>query len=87
MSHSEKLEKIKKRSLEIEELKKQMKQSEKDESKGKDSRLEVRIEKKLKNEAAEILKSLGMTHSQFITMSYKQLVMNEKIPFEVSIKR
>lgn len=87
MSHSEKLEKIKKRSLEIEELKKQMKQSEKDESKGKDSRLEVRIEKELKNKAAEILKSLGMTHSQFITMSYKQLVMNEKIPFEVSIKR
>ena len=87
MSHSEKLEKIKKRSLEIEELKKQMKQSEKDESKGKDSRLEVRIEKELKNEAAEILKSLGMTHGQFITMSYKQLVMNEKIPFEVSIKR
>ena len=87
MSQSEKLEKIKKRSMKIEELKEQMKQSEREESKSKDSRIEVRIEKDLKNEAAGILKSLGMTHSQFITMSYRQLVMNEKIPFEVSVKR
>jgi DNA-damage-inducible protein J len=47
--------------------------------------ISARIEAPLKESVEEILKELGLTASQAITMFYKQVQLNHGLPFEVKI--
>lgn len=43
----------------------------------------ARIEADVKKDAENILKRLGVSHSTFINMSYKAVIENAGIPFDV----
>jgi len=45
----------------------------------------ARIETRTKKDAEAILKRLGVSHSTFITMSYRAVVENNGIPFSLHI--
>lgn len=47
--------------------------------------LTVRIESNLKKDVHQILDSLGLNQSTVINMLYRQIVLNKKIPFEISL--
>ncbi len=47
--------------------------------------ISVQIDKNDKEKATEILQKLGVSMSGLINMTIKQLIMREKIPFEVAI--
>jgi len=49
----------------------------------KTANLVVRIDPELKEEAERILSGLGMSASGAITMFYKQIILNNGLPFEV----
>lgn len=49
--------------------------------------ISVQIDKEDKERATEILQRLGVSMSGLINMTIKQLIMREKIPFEVSIPK
>jgi len=51
----------------------------------KSATVRARIEPDLKEEGDAILQRLGMSTSDLITMTYKQLVMRKGIPFPVRI--
>ena len=51
----------------------------------KTEKINARIEPDLKIEVEEILKSLGMTTTEAITVFFKQILMNKGIPFGVKI--
>ena len=49
--------------------------------------ISVQIDKEDKERATEILQKLGVSMSGLINMTIKQLIMREKIPFEISIPK
>lgn len=51
----------------------------------KTANLYARIEPELKEQAEDILNSLGIPASNAITMFYKQIVLNRGLPFEVKL--
>lgn len=53
----------------------------------KDSTISVRIDKELKEQAESIFKELGISVSTAFTLFYKQVVLNNGIPFELSLQK
>ena len=51
----------------------------------KSATIYVRIEPELKEQAESILATLGISASNAITMFYKQIVLNNGLPFEVKL--
>ena len=51
----------------------------------KSANLYVRIEPDVKEQAEEILSTLGIPASNAINMFYKQIILNRRLPFEVKI--
>ena len=51
----------------------------------KTSVLNARIEPELKRSTEEIFKQLGLTSTQAITLFYRQVVLNQGLPFEISL--
>ncbi len=51
----------------------------------KTAMIRARVEPDLKDDAENILKKLGLKPSQAITLFYKQVVLNKKVPFEISL--
>ena len=51
----------------------------------KSANLYARIEPELKEQAEMILAALGISSSNAITMFYKQIVLNNGLPFEVKL--
>ena len=49
--------------------------------------ISVQIDKNDKEKATEILQKLGVSMSGLINMTIKQLIMQRRIPFDVSIPR
>lgn len=49
--------------------------------------ISVQIDKEDKERATEILQKLGVSMSGLINMTIKQLIMREKIPFEVALPK
>ena len=49
------------------------------------SNVNVRIEPDIKEQAAAILKVLGISESTYVDMAYRQLVLQKGIPFPVSL--
>ncbi len=49
------------------------------------TRIQARIEEPLKKEGERILKQLGITTTELMRMTFRQLVMKKGIPFEVNI--
>lgn len=47
----------------------------------------ARIEPETKREAEKILESLGLTSSVAINMFYKQIILNQGIPFNLKTKK
>ena len=51
----------------------------------KTATINARIEPELKTQAESVLHSLGLKHSDAITLFYKQVIMNRGLPFSVNI--
>lgn len=51
----------------------------------KNANVMARIEPEIKNKAEEILSSLGITSSGAINMLYRQIVMNNGLPFSLRV--
>lgn len=47
--------------------------------------IRARVEPELKHEAEELLRELGLSVTEAITLFYKQLTMHRGLPFEVKI--
>lgn len=47
--------------------------------------IRARIEPGLKSEAEEVLGHLGLTATQAITLFYRQLVLQRRIPFDLAL--
>ena len=52
---------------------------------GMTTRIQARIEEPLKKEGERILKKLGITTTDLMRMTFRQLVMRKGIPFDVRI--
>ncbi len=51
----------------------------------KSALIHVRVEPNLKKESESVLKQLGLSTSEFISMACRQLVMRRGLPFDVRI--
>lgn len=51
----------------------------------KEERLQVRIDADLKSEVSSILEAMGIDHSTAVTMFYKNIQMNRRLPFTPEI--
>jgi len=51
----------------------------------KDAVINARIESDLKQDVEKILKQLGLSATQAITMYYQQIRLNKGLPFEVKL--
>jgi DNA-damage-inducible protein J len=51
----------------------------------KTATVRARIDPKLKKNAEKILHRLGLTHTQYINLAFKQLEMQHGIPFDLHI--
>ena len=51
----------------------------------KSETIRARVEPELKMDVEKILKTLGMTATEAITMFYKQVELREGLPFEIAI--
>ncbi len=51
----------------------------------KDALINARIESDLKKDVEHILKQLGLSATQAITMYYQQIKLNKGLPFEVKL--
>lgn len=51
----------------------------------KTSTISARIDPELKNKAEQVFRKLGLTSSQAITLFYKQVELNQGLPFAVKI--
>jgi len=49
------------------------------------TKIQARIEEPLKKEGERILKKLGISTTELMRMTFRQLVMRKGIPFDVSI--
>ena len=53
----------------------------------KSANVSVRIEPEIKEEAENILEALGIPVSNAINMFYKQIILQDGIPFEMKLPR
>lgn len=53
----------------------------------KTANVNVRVEQEIKNQAEAILEKLGISASAFINMTYRQVIMHQGVPFDVSLPR
>ncbi|HCR86172.1 MAG TPA: type II toxin-antitoxin system antitoxin, RelB/DinJ family [Alphaproteobacteria bacterium] len=51
----------------------------------KTATLHARVEPDVKKMAEKILKAIGLSHSEAISLFYKQLILNKGVPFELKI--
>ena len=51
----------------------------------KTATLTIRLDPKLKSEAEQVLKELGLTPSQAITLFFKQVIYQRGLPFEIKL--
>ena len=51
----------------------------------KSALIHVRVEPDLKKESESVLKQLGLSTSEFISMTFRQLVMRQGLPFDARI--
>lgn len=51
----------------------------------KNASVSVRMEPSLKRDAEKIMKNLGLPASQAVTLFYRQLVLQNGLPFEVKL--
>ena len=51
----------------------------------KSSLVQGRLEPDLKNKAENILKALGLSHSEFINIAYSLLTLRKGLPFDVRL--
>ena len=51
----------------------------------KDSTVSVRVDSELKEQAEEILKQLGISVSTLINSLYKQVVIKQGVPFDITL--
>jgi DNA-damage-inducible protein J len=49
------------------------------------STIHSRIDASVREEAGKILASLGMKHSEFVNLMYRQLVLRKGLPFDVKL--
>ena len=49
--------------------------------------LTVELDPKLKSEAERVLKELGLTPAQAVTLFFKQVVLRQGLPFELRIPK
>jgi len=47
--------------------------------------LTIRLDPNLKSETERVLKDLGLTPSQAITLLYRQIALRRALPFEISL--
>ncbi len=52
---------------------------------GKTASVAVRMEPSLKRDAENILRDLGLSPSQAVTLLYRQLVLQKGLPFEIKL--
>ncbi len=52
---------------------------------GKTATIRARIEPQLKSEAEDVLGQLGLTATQAITLFFRQLVLQRRLPFELAL--
>ncbi|MGB0843621.1 MAG: type II toxin-antitoxin system RelB/DinJ family antitoxin [Alphaproteobacteria bacterium] len=50
-----------------------------------DTKLNIRIDGALKTETEAVLQELGMTMADAVRMTFRQIVMQQRIPFDVSV--
>lgn len=50
------------------------------------SNLTVKVDKELKEQVQKVLSDLGTNQSAIINMLFKQIVIQKKIPFEITLK-
>ena len=50
-----------------------------------DAKIQARIDSSLKEEGERILADLGLTTTEFVRMTFRQLVMHKGVPFDVRI--
>lgn len=53
----------------------------------KDAVLTIRIDSETKKQAEKVLKELGLDYSKAVNIFFKQIVMHNGIPFDVSAKK
>ncbi len=53
----------------------------------KDAVLTIRIDSETKQNAEKVLKELGLDYSKAVNIFFKQLVIQNGLPFEVSTKK
>lgn len=51
----------------------------------KTANINVRVEQNVKEQAEAILEALGISVSTFINMTYRQVIMRNGIPFDVTV--
>ena len=51
----------------------------------KTAMIRARIEPDLKSEAEAVLKEIGLSTSELITMTFRQVIMHQGLPFEARI--
>jgi DNA-damage-inducible protein J len=51
----------------------------------KSAMIRARVEPELKEEGEAVLKQLGLSTSEFISMTFRQLVMRQGLPFDARI--
>jgi DNA-damage-inducible protein J len=49
--------------------------------------ISVRIDPKIKEEAEKILKELGLTVSEAITLLFRQIILHNGLPFKVDLPK
>jgi len=54
-------------------------------SKNKNATLQIRVRSDLKQSVESILKELGLTPSQAVTLFFNQIVIKKEIPFKISL--
>ncbi len=47
--------------------------------------LQARIEPTLKKQGEEVLRQIGISNTEFMTMTFRQLVMRQGLPFDARI--
>lgn len=53
----------------------------------KTAQLNIRTNIEVKNKVEQIFKQLGLTHSEAIEIFYRQVILNEGLPFEIKLPK
>lgn len=53
----------------------------------KTAQLNIRTEKDIKEQAEQIFKEIGLTYSQAVNLFFKQVILNNGLPFELKLPK